>query len=123
VPEKDKPTANTRLAVERFRTYRRLSRVFVGFGLVVSLARLFIAGDEFHFSTSSASEFIWSGLGLMGLGAIVAGLILHVFFCRKCPACKKAFTLSPKYPSDEGLPVYNKIELCPFCGIKLEERK
>jgi hypothetical protein len=118
LPEKDRPSEKIRLAVERFRKYRRLCKVFFGAGIVASLVHLFIRGDEIHLPTGSVGELILGGLGLLGLGLIVIGGISYFLFCQKCPACKKTFRGSSDH--DEGLPVFNRIERCPFCGINLE---
>src|SRR5919108_4863056 len=99
--------------------------------------------DRFARWRARTRACFWLGVGLclaaqvpphsprrgLGLWALIAGLtliaatfVLYYRYCNRCPRCGESFSRAPEYESGEmsGLPLFNRIEKCPFCAEPLE---
>lgn len=64
--------------------------------------------------------------GRTTVGALLLGLTFLLYFrrCNRCPRCERSFSEAPAYASDDtsGLPLFGRIERCPFCAEPLDAR-
>ena len=56
-----------------------------------------------------------------GVGLLAATFVLYFRYCNKCPRCRESFSRAPEYESTDtsGLPLFERIERCPFCAEPL----
>jgi len=52
----------------------------------------------------------------------VAVVPLYFNWCNRCPRCSRSFSDAPEFKCDEtnGLPLFNKLDRCPFCSLGLD---
>ena len=101
----------------RFRLRRRITRISCITGLL-----LLMAGGASMSSGVVRPHGIDQALFLLGLVLLVSVFPLYLFLCNRCPGCGKPFSDSPDYRGSDtdGLPLFNRIEKCPFCGLDLD---
>jgi hypothetical protein len=110
------PQSHAALSV-RFRLCRRIARISLTAGLLLMMAggACTFCGNA-PFDGAGIAAF-WSGLVLLSSVFPVCLLL-----CDSCPRCRKPFSDSPLYRGSDtdGLPLFNRIEECPFCGLALD---
>jgi hypothetical protein len=101
----------------RFRLRRRITRISCIAGLLLLMAggaSMSSGGVRLH---GIDQVVLWLGLALL-----VSVFPLYLFLCNRCPGCRTHFSDSPEYSGSDtdGLPLFNRIEKCPFCGLELD---
>ena len=81
-------------------------------GITALLIHSSVMGVEFRFEFETAKDTVFRGLALLGAAILAVGIVFH-FLVQNCPACKRNFREHPDF--DEGLPVFNALDVCPFC--------
>ena len=115
--EKQTSVNETILAVERFKKRRRLCQWFFATGITALVIHFLALGDKFQFTAATIREIVFRIIAVIGLVLLASGTVFLILV-NKCPVCTKAFSASKKY--DEGAPIFNRIEECPFCNVSLE---
>jgi hypothetical protein len=56
-----------------------------------------------------------------GVALLTATFVLYFRYCNKCPRRGESFSRAPEYESSDtsGLPLFGRIERCPFCAEPL----
>ena len=64
---------------------------------------------------------------LIAIGAVLIVVVFPLYFCRcnRCPRCRHSFSTAEAFRDEEtnGLPLFNDIDDCPFCGLDLDSRR
>lgn len=64
---------------------------------------------------------------LIAIGAVLIVVVIPLYFCwcNRCPRCRHSFSTAEAFRDEEtnGLPLFNDIDNCPFCGLDLDSRR
>jgi hypothetical protein len=107
-----KQNEESKLDVFRFVKKRRYARI----ALLVGFAHfVFLALGKNYFNESFGLV-----VGMIGFTVCLGAISYHQGECNNCPICKVPFRKMPMYSDDNtGLPIFNSISNCPWCGGKL----
>ena len=105
---------NDSLLSRQFRRWRLFVRICLVVGSVLLVGPRFL--PEGLLSEPKSQVIIFIGLAL-----IAATFVFYFSRANRCPRCRRSFSEAPGYKSWEtnGLPLFNAIRSCPFCGINL----
>ena len=66
-------------------------------------------------------------ISMIAIGAALIVVVFPLYFCRcnRCPRCRHSFSAAEAFRDEEtnGLPLFNDIDDCPFCGLDLDSRR
>jgi hypothetical protein len=111
------PPSETDAAVRLYHQHRVLTRLLflAGCGLIL------IPAIGLKLEPGIMSQAVRDGIAVVGLVMLLAVFPLYRHTVNRCPRCQRSFSEAPEYASDEtpGVPLFQSIEKCPFCGIAL----
>lgn len=104
---------------DTFRTRRLYTRLCFLFGVLlvgVSTAPEHLLGSPLR----DIARYV-------GIVLLAATFPLYHFHANRCPRCRRSFSDAPRVISDDddtrGLPLFNSISHCPFCGLVLDDKR
>jgi hypothetical protein len=108
------PNAFDRGLARQFRLLRFVTRSCLIAGLVLVVAYPML--PDRVASGSLRDVATWSGVALLGLV-----FALYFVYANRCPRCRRSFSDAPQYKDSDtdGLPLFNDVSACPFCGLDL----
>jgi hypothetical protein len=61
-------------------------------------------------------------VAMVGLLMLLAVFPLYRYAVNRCPLCRRSFSQAPEYADDDtpGVPLFQSIPRCPFCGVTLD---
>ena len=111
------PPSESDAAVRRYHQHQVLTRLLflVGCGLVL------IPAVGLRLEPGIMAPAVRDGIAVVGLAMLLAVFPLYRHTVNRCPQCRRSFSEAPEYTSGEtpGVPLFQSIEKCPFCGIAL----
>jgi hypothetical protein len=109
--------SETDAAVRRYHQHLLLTRLLflAGCGLVL------IPAVGLRLEPGIMSPAVRDGIAVVGLVMLLAVFPLYRHTVNCCPQCRRSFSEAPEYAGDEtpGVPLFQSIEKCPFCGVAL----